>query len=640
MPLSAPRHLLLPVLIAALPAAAHAAPDADNAVETAEDAFGTSTGHETIGVYDENNVRGFSPGNAGNFRMEGMYFDIQGGMGNRVIDGETIRVGTAAQGYAFPAPTGIVDLQLKKAGDSLVVSPFILADSFGAASMEVDAQIPLIGKELAVTAGAGIYNNHYANGGHSKGYSLGLVPRWRPAKGVELLAFYNRQQFDDETASQLYIPTGAFLPEGIVRNRNLGPDWAVNDSHSDTFGTVGHASLGDWTIRAGLFHSSYTGGPGYTSVIEVHPDMTTGRTIYANPGSESASWSGELRLSRRLAEGPRQHLLTATLRGRSIDATYGGGAAAGVGTGGLNERLQPSRPAFAFGAQTGDETRQLTGGLAYSLKWGKLGELTLALQRTHYVKEVANPGVSPVRGTSDATLPSFSAALNLAKGLTLYASYVRGLEDAGSAPGYAANAYQVLPAIRTRQYDAGLRWSPVADTTLILGYFSITKPFIDFDQANRFGVLGEETHQGLEFSVTSNVTKNLRVVTGGVWLDPTVHAAPTIADPIGRHPVNQQRLRTRFNVNWTLPHVPALTLDAYVNHDAGAYATVDNRVFAPGSTRIGMGARYKFELGGKPVTARVTLFNMFDAYQLVAVANGVYSYNTTRNVQAWLAMEL
>ncbi len=642
MPLSAPRPIsILPLLAAlALPAAAHAQEAADNAVESAEDAFGTSVGHETIGVYDEGNVRGFSPGNAGNFRMEGMYFDIQGGLGNRVIDGETIRVGTAAQGYAFPAPTGIVDLQLKKAGDRLVVSPFISADSFGAAGLELDVQVPVIDKELSINAGVGAFNNRYNNGGGSKGYNVGIVPRWRPAKGIEVLAFYNRQQNDDETPSAIYIPTGNFLPPRIEWGRYPGPDWATSNSRSDTFGTVGHANLGNWTLRAGLFHSSYRGGPGFSNIVLINPDASSDRLIHANPGNESASWSGELRLSRRFSDGPRQHLITAALRGRSIDATYGGGDSRIVASGDLNAVIHAARPQFTFHPQTGDETRQVTAGIGYSLAWKGLGELTLAVQRSHYVKRVANPGVPITSGTSDVTLPSASAALNLAKGLTLYGSFVRGLEDAGSAPGYAANAYQVLPAIRTEQYDFGLRFSPVKDTTLILGYFSIRKPFIDIDQTNHFGLLGDETHRGLEFSITSNVTHDLRVVAGGVYLDPTVEASPSIAQAIGKHPVNQQRLRTRFNVNWTLPFARALTLDAYVNHDAGAYATVDNSLYAPGSTRIGMGARYKFELGGKPVTARVTLFNIFNAYEVIPVASGVYAYNTKRNVAVWLAMDL
>lgn len=637
-----PRTAMAALLAGAafLPAPALAQSAADSAVESAEDAFGTSTGHETIGVYDEGNVRGFSPGNAGNFRMEGMYFDIQGGLGNRVIAGETIRVGPAAQGYAFPAPTGIVDLQLKKAGDKFTVSPFVSMDSFGSAGFELDTQIPLAGSELGINAGFGLYNNSYANGGGAKSFNLGIVPRWRPAKGVEVLAFYNHQQFNDETAQQLYIPMGDFLPPRIKRDLYPGPDWATNNSRSDTWGTVGHAILGDWTVRAGLFHSSFVGDPGHSNIVLIKPDSSTDRLIFANPGNRSASWSGEARLSRRFAEGPRQHLITAALRGRSIDATYGGGDSRIVASGPLNTPLAAPRPQFHFGPRTGDETRQLTGGIGYSLAWRGLGELTLGLQRTHYVKRVANPGVPLASGTSNVTLPSASAALNLARGLTLYGSFVRGLEDAGSAPGYAANAYQVLPAIRTSQYDVGLRWSPVKDTTLIAGYFWIRKPFIDIDQAGRYGLLGDETHKGFEFSITSNVTHDLRVVAGGVYLDPTVQAAPSIAQPIGRHPVNQQRLRTRFNVNWTLPFARALTLDAYVNHDAGAWARVDNSLFAPGSTRIGMGARYKFKLGGKSVTARVTLFNIFDAYEVIPVASGVYSYNTRRNVQAWLAMDL
>jgi hypothetical protein len=152
----------------------------DNAVASAEDAFGTSTSHETIGVYDESNVRGFSPGNAGNFRMEGMYFDIQGALGNRVTDGETIRVGPAAQGYAFPAPTGIVDLTLKKADDKSVIAPFASIDSFGSVGLELDTQHPLAGKALTLASGVGVNDTHYSDGGGSNQFNIGLARAGAP----------------------------------------------------------------------------------------------------------------------------------------------------------------------------------------------------------------------------------------------------------------------------------------------------------------------------------------------------------------------------------------------------------------------------------------------------------------------------
>ena len=626
-------------------AAALAAPgtalaeDTDNAVESAEDAFGTATRHEQIGVYDEGNVRGFSPGTAGNFRMEGMYFDIQGGLGSRVVDGSLIRVGPAAQGYAFPAPTGIVDLSLKKAGDKLGVSTFLQFDSYGAHGLEIDAQVPLAGKRLSLAAGIGIFDNHFPNGGESTGYNVGIVPRWRPAPNVELIAFANRQSFSDDTAGPIYIPNGNFAPPHFDVTKYSGPDWTRNNSTSDTFGLVGHANLGDWTLRSGLFRSNYEDDAGYANLVHINPDRSTERQVFARPGVDFGSWSGEFRVSRRFAEGPRQHLLMATVRGRSVDAIYGGGDLRSIGTAPLGETIHAPRPAFAFSGQTRDEVRQTTGGVSYSLKWKGIGEATAGLQRSHYVKKVDIPGVGPVSGTTNVTLPYFSATLNPTANLVLYGSFVRGLEDAGTAPGFAANANQVLPAIRTEQFDVGLRWTPIKDTTVILGYFSITKPYIDLDTANRFGVLGDQHHRGVEFSLTTNPTSNVRIVAGAVWLDPRVEAAPNIATPVGLRPVGQARLRSRFNINWTLPFAKAVTLDAYWNRETGSYGTVDNAVYAPGASRIGAGVRYRFKLAGKDFTARVAIYNVFDTQFFLPVGSGAYGHNIPRNVQGWIAAD-
>src|SRR4051812_26074898 len=43
----------------------------DNAVTQAEDAFGYSVGRESLGIYNADNARGFSPAAAGNIRLNG-----------------------------------------------------------------------------------------------------------------------------------------------------------------------------------------------------------------------------------------------------------------------------------------------------------------------------------------------------------------------------------------------------------------------------------------------------------------------------------------------------------------------------------------------------------------------------------------
>src|SRR5688500_16025319 len=89
--------------------AAHAQRADENAVKSADDAFGTSVGNERIGLYSDGDARGFSPVAAGNIRIEGLYIDNPTGFSSRLVSGSTLRVGIAAQGYPFPAPTGLVD---------------------------------------------------------------------------------------------------------------------------------------------------------------------------------------------------------------------------------------------------------------------------------------------------------------------------------------------------------------------------------------------------------------------------------------------------------------------------------------------------------------------------------------------------
>src|SRR5689334_8926147 len=127
---------------------------ADNPVTAADDAFGLTLGLESIGMYSPGQVRGFSPRTAGNLRIEGLYFDQQGGLSNRVIEGSTIRVGVTEIGYAFPAPTGIVDYNLRRAVDATPTATLIATGGpYQGRGLSLDTSIPLIGQELVLPAG-------------------------------------------------------------------------------------------------------------------------------------------------------------------------------------------------------------------------------------------------------------------------------------------------------------------------------------------------------------------------------------------------------------------------------------------------------------------------------------------------------
>src|SRR5580693_9215827 len=84
--------------LVAAPCAARAHHAADNPIVSADDAFGLTIGTESVGIYNPGGVRGFNPQIAGNVRIDGLYFDQQGALSNRVVEGSTIRIGISEVG--------------------------------------------------------------------------------------------------------------------------------------------------------------------------------------------------------------------------------------------------------------------------------------------------------------------------------------------------------------------------------------------------------------------------------------------------------------------------------------------------------------------------------------------------------------
>src|SRR5262245_54227617 len=182
--------------LAALPA--HAQRTDDNATQKSDDAFGRSVGNESIGIYDDGEVRGFSPIDAGNVRIEGLYFDRSADLTKRLIDGSTVRVGIASQSYPFPSPTGIVDYDLRRVSEERVISPVLTYGPYGGGGAEIDALLPIVRDRLGVAVGAGFHNDRYEWGAGTQSTTLAIIPRWRPTDNVELIPFYSQERFSDE----------------------------------------------------------------------------------------------------------------------------------------------------------------------------------------------------------------------------------------------------------------------------------------------------------------------------------------------------------------------------------------------------------------------------------------------------------
>lgn len=586
----------------------------ENVITQAEDAFGTSIGRDTIGLYSSSSVRGFSPSAAGNTRIDGLYFDPVWVPSRRIRSSSTIRVGLSAQGFAFPAPTGIVDYLLRKPGAEASASAFGSIDSYVSAVLELDVVLP-VSDTLSAGGGLGLYHNSFYNDTEGWQHQEGVTAVWRPAANLEIQPFWSRSDIYDDEFGPIYIPAGDYLPPEVPRRRFLGPEQPKYRSTAVLYGSSLNWTISsDWQLRA-LGVRTYFDDERTASnlMLGVRPDRSVDQQlVIVDPPSRLGSTSGELRLTRKFAYGPRLHQFHLNMRARNRSSQYGGGAEIDLGPTTIDSLVPPLGPDSAFTEQSLDRVRQVTGGIAYEGRWRDVGELSIGVQKTDYRKRVRLPGLPQVETRSTPWLYSVAGAIYLGSDVAVYAGYTRGLEESGVAPQSAANRNEPLPGILTSQRDAGVRWAIRPNLRFVGGVFDVRKPYFQLDAANVFTLLGEVRHQGIESSLSGQITPGLSVVAGAVLLRPRVTGEGVELGRVGRLPVGQPARNISLNADWQLPGLEGMSIDAGVTHLSRRAATRANTVFLPPRTLLDFGARYRFQLAKNRASLRLAISNVMD----------------------------
>ena len=630
------------IVLLGLPFCAHAQRADDNAVKSADDAFGNSVGNENIGLYSPFEVRGFSAVDAGNVRLDGLYFDRQTDPITLLVPSSTMRVGISAQGYLLPAPTGIVDYQLARAGEKPRISPVVGYGPFDSLFVDIETEVPLIAGKLGIAGGVSYFEDAFESGSDERGWSVAAAPRWRPTESIEIIPFYSRTTIEDSEAQPLIFVSGPHLPPEIERAHFFGQTWADNDSVGENYGAVANVGFGqDWTINAGLFRSQFQADASFADLfLDTTPDGLANRVMVADRNQKFGSTSGELRVGKRFVSGKRFHALYYALRGRDQQRRYGGSDFADLGIARIGERVDLPEPQFEFGPQTRDEVTQWTHAVAYRGRWSEHIEVTAGLQKTRYEKEVTEPGaLAPQLGKDDPWLYNAGLALYQSDKLAWYASYSTGLEEGGVAPENAANKNAAPPAIRTRQWDAGLRYALTPSLKLVAGVFDIQKPYYGLDNANVFRELGEERHRGFELSLAGEVVEGLSVVFGTVLMEPRVSGEEVANGTIGKVPVGQTERFTIGSAEYQLPWMPSFSVSATVQSVADRMASSDNRLSIPARSVLDLGARYRFQIGGAPATLRLSFGNVFDKFGWRTNSSEVFVTNAPRRIALTLAAD-
>jgi iron complex outermembrane receptor protein len=233
---------------------------------------------------------------------------------------------------------------------------------------------------------------------------------------------------------------------------------------------------------------------------------------------------------------------------------------------------------------------------------------------------------------SNAWTPAFGLVVKPWQNVSVYASYIEGLETGTTVPANYANAGEVFAPYVSKQYEAGIKvdWGTVTTT---LAVFQIARPST-VDIASTSGGLptlalnGEQRNRGVELNAYGELMPGVRLLGGVTFLDARqTKTAKGTYD--GERAHGAPKVRTVIGGEWDTPFIDGLTLTgrlAYTTDQVINNSKPDLTI--PSWTTVDLGARYTFASpwNDKPVTIRFNVDNVFNkSYWKTAEGNYMYA---------------
>lgn len=220
----------------------------------------------------------------------------------------------------------------------------------------------------------------------------------------------------------------------------------------------------------------------------------------------------------------------------------------------------------------------------------------------------------------NALTPSVSIVYKPIENLSLYTSYMEGLEVGGIADdtygGYnVVNAKTVMDPLKSDQIEVGAKLT-LGDTLLTAALFEIDKGLEYYDLTDvtqpKFVQDGRQVHRGFEFTATGKITDKLATTAGFTLLDPEVKENKQNPLLEGKQPINVADKFAKLYLEYSPFGDTELAFNTGLNYTGSFYGDAMNTDKIPSYTLVNVGTRYTIKETIYPLTFRVNVNNVMD----------------------------
>lgn len=216
--------------------------------------------------------------------------------------------------------------------------------------------------------------------------------------------------------------------------------------------------------------------------------------------------------------------------------------------------------------------------------------------------------------------PSISVVYKPIENLSIYSSYMEGLELGGIASdkhgGYdVVNAKEAMDPLMSEQIEIGAKLT-LGDMLLTAAVFNIDKGLEYYDTTDstkpKYVQDGRQVHRGFEFTATGKITDNLTAIGGFTLLDPKVKENRENPELEGKRPSNVANKFAKLFLEYKPLNNMDLFFNSGVNYTGSFYGDNLNTDKIPSYTLVNLGARYTTSTTTYPLTFRLNVNNAFD----------------------------
>lgn len=596
-------------------------------------------------TYDNISIRGILVENRGNYRLNGT-LPIVNLIDVPLENKERVEVlkGASSLYYGLVPPSGIVNFVTKRAGKTPVTSVTTSVNSHGAVDVHADIGRRFaddrMGLRVNAVAGKEDYGIARFDGERSL---LSLAYDWQLTPSLRLKADVEHYRKDVSEQAAIANPpavAGVTRLPAIPDNKlNLAGRWQRYDASATNALLRGDVSLSEnwWlTLETGRAETERDRRYSQFQNYDLASGNGTLRVFFAN-GQRYVNTNQRIETTGRLGGGAIQHEVTLGYTHNQREA-YSGDSAPTVDV--PQNLYNPVAPAAihpaAFARGTDSAIRDKGAYVFDRVMLGERWQLLAGLRAANYSNTSAT-----ARYSASKTSPNISVLYKPTPTTTVYASYLEGLEETGTAPANRANSGEILPPAVNKQKEIGIKSRAIGNLLTQLAVFQIDRPQTSIDTGNRFILGGKTRYRGMEASASGEIGSNMSAVVSMLLLDARINSVGTAnAGELGKIPENTPRKTFSVFGEYRVPGVAGLSLNAGAFYVGKRAVNNLNQAFVGSYTTVSLGTRYVTRLGGKTVTWQANLDNATDRNYWATAGNGLLGTGAPRTLRLAAKVDL